>query len=52
MLNLGASWKTKRWPPEHFAVIARRANEARGAGLVAIGSAEDSPLVAELQCPP
>jgi ADP-heptose:LPS heptosyltransferase len=30
-------------------VIARRANEARGAGLVAIGSAEDAPLVAELR---
>jgi heptosyltransferase I len=49
ILNLGASWKTKRWPPGHFGEIARRAYEARGAGLVAIGSAEDSPLVAELR---
>jgi lipopolysaccharide heptosyltransferase I len=49
MLNLGASWKTKRWPPHQFAVIARRAHEARRAGLIAIGSAEDSPRVAELR---
>jgi lipopolysaccharide heptosyltransferase I len=49
ILNLGASWKTKRWPPGHFAAIARRAHETRGAGLLAIGSAEDSPLVAELR---
>ncbi len=25
ILNLGARWETKRWPPEHFAEIARRA---------------------------
>ncbi len=49
ILNLGASWKTKRWPPEHFAVIARRASEERSAGLVAVGAIEDAPLVKELR---
>ncbi len=49
VLNPGASWKTKRWPPRQFGEIARRAHDARGAGLVAIGSAEDAPLVAELR---
>ena len=48
VLNLGARWVTKRWPPEHFAEVARRAVEERGAGLVAVGAPEDRPLVEEL----
>jgi lipopolysaccharide heptosyltransferase I len=47
-LNLGARWETKRWPPEHFAAVARRAVESRGAGLLAVGAPEDRPHVAEL----
>ncbi len=49
VLNLGARWLTKRWPPEHFAEVARRAVEVRGAGLVAVGSPEDRPLVEALR---
>jgi heptosyltransferase-1 len=45
MLNMGARWQTKRWPPEHFAEIARRAVAAFGAGLVAVGAPEDRPIV-------
>ena len=31
VLNVGARWLTKRWPPEHFAEVARRAvARARG----------------------
>jgi lipopolysaccharide heptosyltransferase II len=48
VLNLGARWITKRWPPEHFAEVARRAVRERGAGLVAIGAPEDAPSVAAL----
>jgi len=44
-LNLGARWETKRWPPEHFAEVARRAVAERSAGLFAIGAPEDLPLV-------
>ncbi len=44
LLNLGARWLTKRWPPEHFAEVARRAVREFGAGLVAVGSAGDRPL--------
>ena len=42
-----SSWETKRWPPEHFAAIARRAVRGTGRGLVAVGAAEDCPLVEE-----
>jgi ADP-heptose:LPS heptosyltransferase len=48
ILNLGARWETKRWPPEHFAEIGRRAVLEFGAGLIAVGSSEDRPLVDQL----
>ena len=47
-LNLGARWETKRWPPSHFAEVARRAVVVRGAGLFAVGAPEDRSLVEEL----
>jgi ADP-heptose:LPS heptosyltransferase len=47
-INLGARWETKRWPPQHFAEIARRAFATRGAGLFALGAPEDRPFVHEL----
>lgn len=47
-LNLGARWETKRWPPAHFAEVARRAVAHRGAGLFAVGAPEDRRLVEEL----
>ena len=45
ILNVGARWPTKRWPPEHFAEIGRRARDEFGAGLIAVGAAGDRPLV-------
>jgi ADP-heptose:LPS heptosyltransferase len=48
VLNVGARWLTKRWPPSSFAEVARRAAAERGAGLVAVGAPEDRPLVHEL----
>lgn len=47
-LNLGARWATKRWPPEKFAEIGRRAADHFGAGLVALGAPEDRPLIEAL----
>lgn len=44
-VNVGARWLTKRWPPEHFAEVARRAVVLGGAGLVLVGAPEDRPLV-------
>lgn len=49
VLNMGARWLTKRWPSEHFASIARRAADERGASLVAVGAPEDRPLVEDLK---
>ena len=43
-----ARWPTKRWPPEHFAEVGRRAARGLGAGLIAVGSATDRPLVDRL----
>jgi lipopolysaccharide heptosyltransferase I len=48
ILNLGAQWQTKRWPPGHFAEIGRRAVQEHGASLIAVGSAGDQSLIAEL----
>jgi heptosyltransferase-1 len=48
VLNVGARWLTKRWPPGRFAEVARNAVEERGAGLIAVGAPEDRPLVDEL----
>ncbi len=48
VLNVGARWLTKRWPPIRFAEVARRAVVERGAGLIAVGAPEDRPLVDEL----
>jgi heptosyltransferase I len=49
VLNVGARWLTKRWPPEHFAVLGRRLVATYGAGLIAVGSASDRLLVQALQ---
>ena len=43
--NVGARWLTKRWPPEQFAAVARRARDELGAGLILVGAPEDRPLV-------
>jgi heptosyltransferase-1 len=49
VLNIGARWLTKRWPPRSFAEIARRAVTRLCAGLVVVGGQEDRPLVDELR---
>ncbi len=48
-VNVGARWLTKRWPPEQFAEVARRAVALKGAGLVLVGAPEDRPLVDALK---
>jgi lipopolysaccharide heptosyltransferase I len=42
--GVGARWRTKRWPPEHFATLARRAQQAVGGTVLFIGGREEIPL--------
>src|SRR5262245_15613991 len=43
VLGVGARWLTKRWPPEHFADLARRAHARCGGTAVFVGSADETP---------
>jgi heptosyltransferase-1 len=43
-LAVGSRWLTKRWPPSHFAELARRAQKLAGGTVLFVGSPEDAPL--------
>ncbi|MHB1424381.1 MAG: glycosyltransferase family 9 protein [Gemmataceae bacterium] len=43
MLGPGARWMTKRWPPQHFAALARRAWDAFGGTVFLVGGDEETP---------
>jgi len=40
----GAKWRTKRWPPEHFAEVLNRMKAKRGGTAVLVGAAEDEAI--------
>lgn len=42
MLGPGARWMTKRWPPQHFAELARRAGDAFGGTVFFVGGEEET----------
>src|SRR5262249_51939166 len=44
LVAAGARWPTKRWPPEHFAVLARRAQSVFGGSVVLVGGADEALL--------
>lgn len=43
-VGVGARWLTKRWPPEHFAELLRRAQARFGGTAFFIGTAEEAAL--------
>jgi heptosyltransferase-1 len=43
-LGVGARWRTKRWPPEHFAALARQAQEFFGGTILFVGGRDETPL--------
>src|SRR5262245_10416903 len=48
-LSAGSRWPTKRWPPEHFADLARRAQREFGGAVFFIGTADEAPLNAAVR---
>ena len=42
--GVGSRWVTKRWPPEHFAALARRAQAAFGGTVVFVGGGDEAAL--------
>jgi lipopolysaccharide heptosyltransferase I len=49
MLGAGSRWLTKRWLPEHFAELARRAQSEFGGTVIFIGGADESDLARQVQ---
>ena len=45
VLGVGSRWVTKRWPPDHFAELARRAQAQFGGSTLFVGGADETELV-------
>jgi ADP-heptose:LPS heptosyltransferase len=44
VLGVGSRWRTKRWPPEHFADLARQAQSHFGGTVFFVGGADEKHL--------
>jgi ADP-heptose:LPS heptosyltransferase len=47
MVGVGSRWLTKRWPPEHFAALVRRASAEFGGSAIFVGAPEERELAAQ-----
>ena len=43
-VGAGSRWPTKRWPPEHFAALARQAQDRFGGTVVFVGGGDETAL--------
>ena len=43
-VGVGARWLTKRWPPEHFADLLRRAQKCFGGTAIFVGRGDEAPF--------
>jgi lipopolysaccharide heptosyltransferase I len=48
-LAVGARWRTKRWPPAHFAALAARAQAQFGGAAVFVGGRDEAEPAAEVR---
>jgi ADP-heptose:LPS heptosyltransferase len=46
--GVGSRWLTKRWPPDSFAELARRAQEAYGGTVFFVGAPDEAPLARQV----
>jgi heptosyltransferase I len=43
-IGVGSRWVTKRWPPAHFAELAKKAQDAFGGTVLFVGGRDEAPL--------
>ena len=43
-VGVGSRWLTKRWPPQHFAELARRVRQSFGGSVILIGAPDEADL--------
>jgi lipopolysaccharide heptosyltransferase I len=48
-VGVGARWLTKRWPPEHFAEVLRRAQAEFGGAAIFVGAPEERDLALQTE---
>ncbi|WP_020468110.1 glycosyltransferase family 9 protein [Zavarzinella formosa] len=46
--GVGARWLTKRWPPEHFATLAKQAQARFGGTVFFVGTPDEAPLAEQV----